>query len=118
MVEDLRSEDLKKTKHAEFGPGDTVKVHFQVIEGDKERTQVFEGIVLRKKSSGISSTFTVRKISSGIGVERIFPLYSPLIKKIVVSKRGEVSRAKLYYLREKTGKAAKLKEKEFKKISV
>ena len=113
-----KTEEQIKSKLPEFGPGDSVKVYFQVIEGEKERTQLFEGIVLRKKSGGMSSTFTVRKISAGVGVERIFPLHSPLLKKIVVTKRGEVRRAKLYYLREKTGKAAKLKEKEFKKDSV
>lgn len=115
VFQELMNEEIKKTKFPEFGPGDTVKVHFQVIEGEKERTQIFEGTVLKKKLHGINSTLTVRKISGGVGVERIFPLYSPLLKKIVVAKRGEVRRARLYYLREKTGKAARLKEKEFKK---
>ncbi|OGL40487.1 MAG: 50S ribosomal protein L19 [Candidatus Schekmanbacteria bacterium RIFCSPHIGHO2_02_FULL_38_11] len=115
VFQELMNEEIKNIKFPEFGPGDTVKVHFQVIEGEKERTQVFEGTVLQRKTHGINSTFTVRKISGGVGVERIFPLYSPLLKKIVVVKRGEVRRAKVYYLRGKTGKAAKVKEKEFKK---
>ncbi|OGL45241.1 MAG: 50S ribosomal protein L19 [Candidatus Schekmanbacteria bacterium RBG_16_38_11] len=116
-IEETKKEEVKSDL-PEFGPGDTVKVYFQVVEGDKERRQIFEGTVLKRKSSGISSTFTVRKISNGIGVERIFPLHSPLLKKIVVTKQGVVRRAKLYYLRGKTGKAAKLKEKGFKKSDV
>ena len=115
-IEETKKEEVKPDL-PEFGPGDTVKVYFQVVEGDKERKQIFEGTVIKKKSSGISSTFTVRKISNGIGVERIF-LHSPLLKNIVVSKRGMTRRAKLYYLRGKTGKAAKLKEKSFRKSGV
>ncbi len=94
-----------------FNVGDTVKVHVRVVEGDKKRLQPFEGVVISKKGSGNRKTFTVRKISFGIPVERIFPLYSPVIKKIEVLKRGDVRRAKLYYLRHKKGKDAKIKEK-------
>lgn len=94
----------------ELRPGYTVRVHTKVKEGDKERIQVFEGIVIAKKEGGIRSTFTVRKISYGIGVERIFPLYSPMIDKIEVVSKGKVRRAKLYYLRKLRGKAARIKE--------
>lgn len=96
-----------------FRVGDTVKVSMRVKEGDKERVQAFEGIVIGRKGSGIRETFTVRKISYGIGVEKIFPLHSPLINKIEVIKLGDVRRAKLYYLRNRKGKAAKVKEKAF-----
>lgn len=95
----------------EFGPGDTVAVHIKVIEGDKERVQVFQGVVLQKKGSGINTTFTVRKISNGIGVERIFPLHSPRITKIERLRAGKVRRAKLFYLRKLKGKAARIEEK-------
>lgn len=95
----------------DFGPGDTVSVHTKVKEGDKERIQVFEGVVIKRKGSGINSTFTVRKISNGIGVERIFPLNSPNIDKLVRLKSGRVRRAKLYYLRGLRGKAARIGEK-------
>ena len=94
-----------------FRPGDTVNVHVKVIEGDKSRIQVFKGVVIRRQNGGIRETFTVRKISFGIGVERTFPVHSPNIDKIVVVSRGKVRRAKLYYLRELRGKAAKIKEK-------
>jgi len=103
----------------EFKAGDTVRVYQKIKEGDKERTQVFEGIVIcRKHGKGISATFTVRKVIDGIGVERIFPLHSPTIEKIEVVKRGKVRRAKLYYLRERVGKKAKVKRKEEKKTSI
>ncbi len=94
-----------------FQPGDTVKVHVKVVEGEKERIQVFEGVVLGRKHGGIRETFTVRKVSYGIGVERTFPLHSPRIDRIEVMSRGRVRRAKLYYLRERSGKAARIKEK-------
>lgn len=94
----------------EFGAGDTVRVHAKVIEGNKERIQVFEGVVLARKHGGISETLTVRKISHGVGVERTFMLHSPRIDKIEVVRRGKVRRAKLYYLRKKIGKAARIKE--------
>ena len=94
----------------EFGIGDTVKVHFKIIEGKTERVQVFEGIVIAKKREGLRKTFTVRKISYGVGVERIFPLHSPKIAKIVRVREGRVRRAKLYYIRGRYGKAAKVAE--------
>jgi large subunit ribosomal protein L19 len=94
-----------------FRPGDTLKVHVRVIEGSRERVQVFKGVVIRRQGSGIRETFTVRKISFGVGVERTFPVHSPNISKIEVDRRGDVRRAKLYYLRELRGKAAKIKEK-------
>ena len=104
--------DLMRTDFPAFKPGDHIKVHVRVIEGDKERIQQFKGIVMGIKGEGISKSFRVRKISNGVGVERIFPLHSPKIAKIDVLKEGSVRRAKLYYLRKLTGKAAtKIKEK-------
>jgi large subunit ribosomal protein L19 len=94
-----------------FGPGDTLKVHVRVVEGTRERVQIFQGVVIRIKGSGIRETFTVRKVSFGVGVERTFPMHSPIIAKIEVVTRGDVRRAKLYYLRDRVGKAAKVKEK-------
>jgi large subunit ribosomal protein L19 len=93
-----------------FGPGDTVRVHVKIREGDKERVQVFEGVVIARKNGDLRSTFTVRKTSFGQGVERIFPLHSPIIEKIEVVRKGRVRRAKLYYLRDLKGKAAKIQE--------
>ena len=95
----------------EFGPGDTLKISAKVVEGTRERIQAFEGVCISRKSSGINSSFTVRKISYGEGVERVFPLYSPRIQSIEVMRRGAVRRAKLYYLRGRTGKAARIAEK-------
>ena len=95
----------------DFRPGDTLNVHVKVIEGDKSRVQVFKGVVIRRQNGGIRETFTVRKLSFGIGVERTFPVHSPNIDHIEVVSRGKVRRAKLYYLRELRGKAAKIKEK-------
>jgi large subunit ribosomal protein L19 len=97
-----------------FRAGDTLKVNVRVREGDKERLQAFEGVCIAKRGSGVSATFTVRKISNGIGVERIFPLHSPMISEIVVLRRGRVRRAKLYYLRHLTGKATRIKERKTK----
>ena len=94
----------------DFGPGDSVKVHVKVVEGGRERIQAFEGIVLSRRGSGTRETFTVRKVSAGIGVERTFPLHSPRIAKIEVVRHGKVRRAKLYYLRERVGKRARVKE--------
>jgi large subunit ribosomal protein L19 len=94
-----------------FRAGDTVRVNVRVKEGDKERIQAFEGVVIARKGAGVSATFTVRKISNGIGVERIFPLHSPMLESIGVVRRGRVRRAKLFYLRELTGKATRIKEK-------
>ena len=95
----------------DFNVGDTVKVHFKIVEGEKERIQVFEGVVIRKRKGGVGATFTVRKVSYGIGVERIFPLHSPRIEKIEIVNRGRVRRARLYYLRQLRGKAARIKTK-------
>ena len=95
----------------EFGPGDTLRVHVKVTEGTRERVQVFEGVCIGRKNAGINSSFTVRKISYGEGVERVFPLYSPRIESIEVRRRGAVRRAKLYYLRGRTGKSARIPEK-------
>jgi large subunit ribosomal protein L19 len=101
---------LKKDRQG-FVPGDTVRVHVRVIEGEKERTQLFEGIVIRKRGEGGRASFTVRRISYGVGVERTFPLHSPRIEKVDVVRHGKVRRSKLYYLRSLAGKAARLKEK-------
>jgi large subunit ribosomal protein L19 len=100
-----------KAKRPDFGPGDTVKVHVKIKEGDKERIQVFQGTVIAKGGRGANQSFTVRKISAGIGVERVFPLYSPSVAKIDVVKTGDVRRAKLYYLRNLKGKSARIEEK-------
>ena len=94
-----------------FRPGDTVKVHVKVIEGNRSRVQVFQGVVIRRQGGGLQETFTVRKVSFGVGVERTFPVHTPIIEKIDVVTRGDVRRAKLYYLRDLRGKAAKIKEK-------
>ena len=94
-----------------FRPGDTVKVHVRVVEGNRSRIQVFQGVVIRRQGGGIRETFTVRKVSFGVGVERTFPVHTPVVEKIQVLTRGDVRRAKLYYLRELRGKAAKIKEK-------
>ncbi len=94
-----------------FGPGDTLKVHVRVVEGTRERVQVFQGVVIRRQGSGVRESFTVRKVSFGVGVERTFPVHSPIIQKIEVVTLGDVRRAKLYYLRDRVGKAAKIKEK-------
>lgn len=105
LIEKVTSE-YKKVKHPDFKVGDIIEVHTKIKEGDKERVQVFKGIVIAMKGSGISKTFTVRKISYGVGVEKIFPLYAPGIAKIKIVKKGNVRRSKLYYLRERIGKAA------------
>lgn len=101
-----------RTDLPDFNPGDTISVYLKIIEGDKERIQVFTGVCIKIKGSGINKTFTVRKISNGVGVERIFPLHSPRIDKIEMVKVGHVRRAKLYYLRNLQGKAARIKEKQ------
>jgi large subunit ribosomal protein L19 len=94
-----------------FGPGDTLKVHVRVVEGNRERVQVFQGVVIRRQGAGIRETFTVRKVSFGVGVERTFPVHSPIIARIESVSQGDVRRAKLYYLRDRVGKAAKIREK-------
>ncbi len=108
---DMLEKEQMRTDIPDFGPGDTVRVHVKIKEGDKERIQVFEGVVIRKRKGNIGATFTVRKVSYGIGVERIFPLHSPAIEKIEVIRRGKVRRSRLYYLRGLKGKAARIKEK-------
>jgi large subunit ribosomal protein L19 len=110
---DLIDNDSLRSDIPAFAPGDNVKVHVRVIEGNKERTQVFQGYVIARAGGGIRETFTVQKISYGVGVERTFPLHSPTIAQIEVVSRGDVRRAKLYYLRDLRGKAAKVKEKRF-----
>lgn len=95
----------------QFRPGDAIKVHVRVVEGGRERVQIFQGVVIRRQGAGIRETFTVRKVSFNVGVERTFPLHSPMIARIDVITRGDVRRAKLYYLRSRVGKAAKIKEK-------
>ena len=103
--------DLKPNpKIAEFRPGDTVRVHAKVVEGERERIQVFEGVVIRRRNAGSSSNFTVRRVTHEVGVERTFPIYSPRLDKVGVVRKGKVRRAKLYYLRGRTGRAARIKE--------
>jgi large subunit ribosomal protein L19 len=108
---DVLDSDSLRADIPEFRPGDTVKVHVRVIEGSRSRIQVFQGVVIRRQGGGIRETFTVRKVSFGVGVERTFPVHTPVVEKIEVLTRGDVRRAKLYYLRELRGKAAKIKEK-------
>ena len=97
----------------EFQPGDTVRVHVRVVEGNRARTQLFEGVVIRRQGSGVRETFTVRKVSFGVGVERTFPLHTPVIDRVERVTQGDVRRAKLYYLRDRVGKAAKVREKRY-----
>jgi large subunit ribosomal protein L19 len=109
-LDDLDAASLRSDV-PDFRPGDTLKVHVRVVEGNRERIQVFQGVVIRRQGGGIRETFTVRKVSFGVGVERTFPVHTPIIAKIEVITRGDVRRAKLYYLRDLRGKAAKIKEK-------
>lgn len=109
LIEELTKDQLR-TDIPDFRPGDTVRVHAKVVEGNRERIQIFEGVVIKRRGAGISETYTVRKISSGIGVERTFPLHTPRVAKIEVTRHGKVRRAKLYYLRNLHGKAARIKE--------
>ena len=117
LIQDFeRAQIAKLTEGREipqFGPGDTLRVHIKVVEGERSRIQVYEGVCIGRKNAGINSSFTVRKISYGEGVERVFPLFSPLVDKIEVARRGRVRRAKLYYLRGRTGKKARIAEKAF-----
>ena len=108
IIKNIENEALKEV--AEFNVGDTVKVYGKIKEGNRERIQVFEGTVLKKQGTGVRATFTVRKISGGIGVEKTWPLHSPIVEKVEVIRRGKARRAKLFYLRQRTGKAAKVKE--------
>ena len=111
-IETLEKEQMRFDM-PDFRPGDTIKVHVKIKEGDKERIQLFQGVVIRKRKGSIRATFTVRKVAYGIGVERIFPFHSPSIDKIEIIKRGRVRRGRLYYLRKLRGKAARIKEKKF-----
>ncbi|MDH3399426.1 MAG: 50S ribosomal protein L19 [Chromatiales bacterium] len=110
IIEQLEKEQMDR-EIPEFGPGDTVVVQVKVVEGTRERLQAYEGVVIAKRNRGLNSAFTVRKMSHGEGVERVFQTYSKVIESITVKRRGDVRRAKLYYLRERTGKAARIKEK-------
>lgn len=110
LIDEINNEQLNKDV-PEFGPGDTVIVNVKIKEGNRERTQAYEGVVIAKRNRGLHSAFTVRKISYGEGVERVFQTHSPLIESISVKRRGAVRRAKLYYLRERSGRAARIKEK-------
>src|SRR3954469_113861 len=111
IIQDIERAQLRKVPR--FKAGDTVRVHFQVIEGTRRRVQVFDGIVIKRQGSGVRETFTVRKISSGVGVERTFPLHSPKIEQIEVKAIGDVNRAKLYYLRDRVGKKARVRERRY-----
>lgn len=110
IVQSIGHEQMKKDI-PDFKPGDTVTVHVKVVEGNRERIQLFQGVVIRRRGSGLQETFTVRRMSYGVGVERIFPVHSPRIDKIEVKRRGKVRRAKLYYLRDRVGKSARIKER-------
>ena len=116
IIQELEQEQVAKLSENRevpaFASGDTVKVHVKVIEGERERIQVFEGVCIARKNAGLNSSFTVRKLSFGEGVERVFPLYSPNVAKVEVVRRGDVRRAKLYYLRGRTGKSARIAEKQ------
>ncbi|MCG1008706.1 50S ribosomal protein L19 [Salinicoccus sp. ID82-1] len=109
LINELTKEQLKSDL-PQFKAGDTVRVHVRIVEGSRERVQIFEGVVIKRRGGGISETFTVRKISYGVGVERTFPVHTPKIEKIEVTRRGRVRRAKLYYLRNLRGKAARIRE--------
>lgn len=110
LLRDVVSEQLRGDV-PDFAPGDTIKVSYRIREGDKERIQAFEGVCIKRRGGGTAETFTVRKISSGVGVERVFPLHAPTVEAIEVVRRGRVRRAKLYYLRDLRGKAARIREK-------
>lgn len=110
IIADITKHQLR-TDHPDFRAGDTVRVHVKVVEGSRERIQVFEGVVIKRQNGGISETFTVRKVSYGVGIERTFPLHSPRVDKIEVVRRGSVRRAKLYYLRNLRGRAARIRER-------
>ena len=111
IVKQIESELTTIPEYPKFGPGDTIAVHYKIKEGNKERIQVFQGVVIQRRGNGATETFTVRKVSSGIGIERIFPIASPFIDKIEVMKEGKVRRARIFYLRDRKGKAARIKEK-------
>ncbi len=110
LVESISKEVSTMNEFPEFSSGDTITVYYKIKEGNKERTQYFKGVVLQRRGSGTTETFTIRKMSGGIGVERIFPINSPILEKIEINKRGKVRRARIFYLRELTGKKARIKE--------
>ncbi|KRM72780.1 50S ribosomal protein L19 [Lacticaseibacillus brantae] len=110
LIQEITKSQLR-SDIPDFRPGDTVRVHARIVEGDRERIQIFEGVVIKRRGVGVSATYTVRKISSGVGVERTFPLHTPRVEQIEVTRHGQVRRAKLYYLRALRGKAARIKEK-------
>ena len=120
IIDEIEKEQIKeisqKRNVPEFGPGDTLKIHLKVLEGNRERIQVFEGVCIARSNKGLNSSFTVRKISNGEGVERVFPVYSPLIEKFEVVRRGVVRRSKLYYLRDRSGKKARISERRVDKV--
>jgi large subunit ribosomal protein L19 len=111
IIKEITKEFTPETKWSDFSAGDSITVYYKIIEGNKTRTQFFQGVVIQRRGSGITETFTIRKVSGGIGVERIFPVYSPSIEKIEMNKRGKVRRARLFYLRDLTGKKARIKER-------
>lgn len=113
LVQFVQNEFVEKKDLPEFGAGDTITVYTQIKEGDKTRTQFFRGVVLQRRGSGVTETFTIRKMSGNVGVERIFPVHLPAIEKIEVNKKGKVRRARIFYQRERTGKAARIKERRF-----
>mgnify|MGYP001420050165 FL=1 len=113
LVQFVQSEFVEKKDLPEFGAGDTITVYTTIKEGDKTRTQFFRGVVLQRRGSGVTETFTIRKMSGNVGVERIFPVHLPAIEKIEVNKKGKVRRARIFYQRERTGKAARIKERRF-----
>jgi len=115
IIQQLEAEQMAGKEIPDFRPGDTVVVQVKVKEGDRERVQAFEGVVIAKRNRGLHSAFTVRKISSGEGVERVFQTYSPMVQEIQIKRRGDVRRAKLYYMRQRSGKSARIKEKIIKK---
>ena len=121
IIDEIEQEQIKeisqKRNVPEFGPGDTLKIHLKVLEGNRERIQVFEGVCIARSNKGLNSSFTVRKISNGEGVERVFPVYSPLIEKFEVVRRGDVRRSKLYYLRDRSGKKARISERRTDKLA-
>jgi len=110
LIQEITKSQLR-SDIPDFRPGDTVRVHARIVEGERERIQIFEGVVIKRRGVGVSATYTVRKISSGVGVERTFPLHTPRVEQIEVTRHGQVRRAKLYYLRALRGKAARIKEK-------
>ena len=112
LIESITNEQLR-TDLPDFSAGDTVRVHARIVEGNRERIQIFEGVVIKRRGAGVSATYTVRKISNGVGVERTFPVHSPRVAEIEVTRHGRVRRAKLYYLRSRHGRAARITERRF-----